>query len=524
LFLLLTAVLSGAIIMIIEVLGSRVLGPFFGVSLFVWTSLISVTLLALALGYWCGGVLADSRGSAAELYLIIFLAGLWLLLIPYLKGPVLRFCMPLGLRAGAFCSSLILFGLPLLLLGCVTPYLVRLNAPGLQRIGRTVGGLYALSTLGSIAGTLLTGFFLIGYFGIDQIFTLSGSCLLLLAAGYTVLYWQGRRLTGVSIILFLPLLLPVLLSRQEVSVVSITHGNSQETVVASEESFYGDIKVVDHYADTEHTRELLIDGLSQGKVDIFSNLSVYDYSYFLTLIPYSLNPAGQRCLVLGLGPGIIPRWFAARDIATRVLEINLTVAFLAQDYFAFDESDAEIIIADPRYFLSTTEIAYDYIILDVFNGDTTPAYLLSVEALTLLRAHMNKAAILAINLIGSLRQHTLMTASVVQTLEQVFDQVDIYPTFNPELGEGIGNLVLIAYDGAGKTFDRSILERFPIPEQVSRQVYNTIGRPFRFADGTPAIVLSDDYNPFDFYDVWLKEQVRRAILATTDWTILTGAD
>ncbi|MBN4079556.1 fused MFS/spermidine synthase, partial [Beggiatoa alba] len=162
-YLLATAVLSGALVMVIQVLGSRVVGPFFGVSLFVWTSLITVTLLALAGGYAIGGMLADRLQKPAYLFTIILVAGTLVLFIPILKGPVLKACLPLGLRGGAFASTLILFGPVLLLLGCVSPYLVKLAAREMKNLGRVVGGLYALSTLGSTAGTVLTGFVLIAY-------------------------------------------------------------------------------------------------------------------------------------------------------------------------------------------------------------------------------------------------------------------------------------------------------------------------------------------------------------------------
>src|SRR5512145_1276773 len=122
LFLLFTAVVCGALIMVIEVLGSRVIGPFFGVSLFVWTSLITVTLVALAAGYALGGYLADRHGNADWLYGLIIAAGVAVCLVPLAKAPVLKASLALGLRVGSLAGSAALFGVPLLLLGCVSPY------------------------------------------------------------------------------------------------------------------------------------------------------------------------------------------------------------------------------------------------------------------------------------------------------------------------------------------------------------------------------------------------------------------
>src|SRR5512134_3066126 len=96
-YLSISAVVCGALVMVIEILGSRVIGPFFGVSLFVWTSLITVTLVALAAGYAAGGVLSDRRGTPDTLYAIVLAAGLLVLLVPFIRAPVLRACVPLGL-------------------------------------------------------------------------------------------------------------------------------------------------------------------------------------------------------------------------------------------------------------------------------------------------------------------------------------------------------------------------------------------------------------------------------------------
>lgn len=160
--------------MVIEVLGSRVLGPFFGVSLFVWTSLITVTLVALAAGYAIGGRWCDRRDSPDGLYLILLAAGFLVLLVPWLKPVVLKASLPLGLRWGALASALLLFGPALFLLGCVSPYVIKLAAREMQHLGETVGAYYAASTAGSVAGTIVTGFFLIPTLGVNRIFWLRG--------------------------------------------------------------------------------------------------------------------------------------------------------------------------------------------------------------------------------------------------------------------------------------------------------------------------------------------------------------
>lgn len=511
-YLLFTAVISGALVMVIEVLGSRVVGPFFGVSLFVWTSLITVTLLALAGGYALGGVFSDRYRHPAILFGIIFVAGLLALLIPVLKGPVLKACLPLGLRSGAFTSTLILFGPVLLLLGTVSPYLVKITASQIKNIGRVVGNLYALSTVGSTVGTLLTGFVLIAYLSVDQIFALTGGLLIALSAIYFAAFqrrWAALLALGIPFLLYQP----------QVSVSRTMADGTQVDLVHHAENYYGSVKVVDYSFGAVHHREMMIDGMIQGGVDLADNQSIYEYSYFLEFLPFMLSPKGKQCLVIGLGVGVIPDWYEKQGVRCDVVDINPAVVKIAKDYFGFKNS-GDLFVEDARYFLNNTDRRYDYIVLDVFNGDVTPAHLLSVEALSLMRNRLTPNGVLAINLIGSLRKETYMTASVVKTLRAAFDQVGVYPMFDPRISDtGIGNIALIAYQGAARRLQADHA-RFQTHDIVRRGVFSILGQEFRFPPGTPAIVLTDAYNPIDFFDGWLRETVRGMVLKTTDWDIL----
>ncbi len=515
-YLVLTTVICGALVMVVEVLGSRVIGPFFGVSLFVWTSLITVTLLALAGGYAVGGAIADRRSSPDYLYGLVLAAGLLVFLIPYVKGPVLKLCMPLGLRAGSFASTLLLFGPALFLLGCVSPYIVRLAARRRATLGRVVGGLYALSTFGSVAGTVLTGFVLIALLGVDEIFQLIGLLLIALASGYFLVL---RRRWGMMLALVVPLLLP----QPPATVEKVMEDGTRVIPVAAEDSHYGNLKVVDYQYGGMRTRELMIDGLIQGGIDVRNGMSIYEYSYFLEFIPYVLNPSGKTCLVIGLGVGVVPRWYQRHGIRTDVVDIDPSVIELAREHFGFTGKAGRVIVSDARYFLATAKEKYDYVILDVFSGDTTPTHLLSVEALALLEARLVRGGVLAVNLVGSLRRNTLMTASVVKTLKRSFDNVVIYPTFVDNGGAGSGNLALIAYQGPARVFRPEAASGFPVHPMASAGVRQGLASPFEFPADTPAMVLTDNYNPVDFYDAWLREKVRREIVHNTDWDVLIGS-
>jgi spermidine synthase len=512
-YLVLTAIICGALIMTIEILGSRVIGPFFGASLFVWTSLITVTLIALAAGYAVGGMISDKRGSPNFLYGFVLLAGVLVLLLPLLKIPVLKASLPLGLRSGAFLSSLVLFGPPLLLLGCVSPYLIRISAREMQNIGRTVGLFYAISTIGSFLGTVLTGFVFIAYFRVNMIFTVVGLLLVCLATGYFI-FWQDKRWTAVFI------LLPWLLYQADAPLSILRQSGTRVAKVFSKDTFYGNLKVVDYTFGEKRNRELMIDGLIQGGIDMNSRLPVYEYFYFLESLPFAINPDGKTCLVIGLGAGIIPMWYEHKGVQTDVVEIDPEIVRIARDYFGFS-SAGNVIVEDARYYLNTAKDKYDYIILDVFNGDNTPGHILSIESLRLVKTRMSERGVLAINLVGSLKNETFMTASIIKTLENVFRTVRIYPNFSLEEGEGFGNITVLAYDFPYPTVNTlSLSSDFPIHPMVRDSVRSNFGKTFSFPQTTQAIILTDEYNPIDFYDTWLKERLRKRNIEYTDWEVL----
>jgi len=506
-----TAVVCGALVMVIEVLGSRVIGPFFGVSLFVWTALITVTLIALAAGYALGGWLSDRHAQADLLYLIVAAAGLLVLLVPLVKAPVLKACVALGLRAGSFGAALALFGPPLLLLGCVTPFIIKLIAREYARLGRTVGLLTALSTLGSFVGTLATGFLLIAWLGVDRIFQLTGAALLALATGYFVLFrrrWAALALCAAPLVLQ-----PAAPTRARV----MADGTRVE-VVHARDSFYGRLKVVDYRFGARHNRELVIDGLVQGGIDLRDRRSVYEYAYLLQWLPRAARPQGQRALVIGLGMGAVPTWYAAQGVRTESVEIDPAVVEIAERYFGFDA--AGVTVADARAFLAASAGGYDYIVMDAYTGDSAPSHLLSVEALRLVRARLAPRGVAAFNLHGSLGADRGMTLALLRTLQAVFAELRVYALFSPARGESWGNLVVLAGDDLGPLPPANAFAALPVHPLAERRVRDSVRAPLALPDLSGALLLTDNYNPLDVLDLKLREAVRRDVLANTHWDIL----
>ena len=175
--------LGGAMVMSFEILGSRVLAPNFGSSVFVWGSLISVFLAGLSAGYYWGGKFADIRPSLKKLALIIIIPGIFFITFPLYCNWISNwvFIQDLGIRMGPLVVSMLLFFIPSIFLGAVSPYTAKLMIISLHTSGTTIGTLYALSTFGSIIGTLVTSFYLITIAGVKSIIMVEGIILIIIS-------------------------------------------------------------------------------------------------------------------------------------------------------------------------------------------------------------------------------------------------------------------------------------------------------------------------------------------------------
>jgi predicted membrane-bound spermidine synthase len=203
-YLYISAAITGAAIMIVEILGAKMLSPYFGTSHFVWTAQIAVTLVALACGYYAGGWLVDRSLKLGRLYAAILVAGIYLAVTVAVREPVAYACLKYRLASGSLLASTILFFVPLSLLAMVGPFVVRVLTSSVTNVGGNVGRLTALSTLGSFVGTVLIGYVLIPYLPNSVTMYLTALLLMLIAAVY--LFGWGRAssnaiATGVALAL-----------------------------------------------------------------------------------------------------------------------------------------------------------------------------------------------------------------------------------------------------------------------------------------------------------------------------------
>jgi len=469
---------SGAAVLAVELLGTRVLGPFYGVSLFLWSALISVTLLALSVGYAVGGRLADRGPTLTRLCHLLLAAGVWMLLLPVLRTPVLRLTEPVGLRAAVLVAAFLLFAPPLTLLGMVSPYAIRLRASSLGEVGRTAGDLYALSTIGSVLAALATGFFLIPYVGVSRLTFLVGAALVVTAL---VGLLAARRLvlSGASSL--------VLVGAALLGLGSAERADPENGLLSVEQSPYAEIRVI----DGPDTRYMLIDGGTHTIVNTLDYESYFAYVHVVEVLRHILPPG--RMLLIGLGGGSIAKSFSRRGWEVDAVEIDPVVARVARRDFQLGESEAHLYLEDGRRFLVSNDRVYDAIVLDAFGSSSIPFHLTTSEAFGLMAEHLKPEGVLAINVVSE-GWNDILVRSLAATLREHFAHVLALPIAEPP--DTLGNLVLYASQ-------RELELSMDLPPTLDR-TSDTYDRNHawdnRFEPDTAgAPVLTDDLNPVDLW-------------------------
>lgn len=477
--------------MSLEILGSRVLAPKYGSSVFVWGSLITTFLIALALGYALGGRLADRHPSRSLLSLILAAGTLAILPAVVWGTPLLDALARLGwdVRWSSLAASLVLFLPASLAMGMVTPFAVRIAIRKTESAGSVAGGYSALSTAGSILGTLATAFVLIPTFSVPALLLgLAGTmavCALLLAADQRSLIAAiGAIVTCAAAATFSGPVAP-----------GFGH------VLFRKDTAYHHILVT----ELDTTRYLRFDALTQGGINLrYPDRAVFSYSESL-LLPFVLRPSISRVCIIGLGGGVIPRT-ATRlkpGLVVDTVEIDPVVRDIAIRYFQYKESPSvRTFIEDGRIFLTHPGSPYDLVILDAFNSSGVPFHLTTREFFDTARARLTSDGVLGVNFIGSMMgKDARLFWAAYRTIRRQFGQVYL---LSPEIAAGNmaprGNIVLIATvspEPVDMAKLREAIARLPAPWQRTR-VPELAGQLLHSPEPPPGTLeLTDAFAPVE---------------------------
>lgn len=499
---------GGAALMALELIGSRVLAPYFGNSIFVWGSLIGTFMAALAGGYYVGGRLADRWPSRRLLEGIILTAGLSILAVPVYSGAFTSWVAGLGLgpKIGPLLAATALFAVPSLLLGTLSPFALKLRTRDIAVIGNTAGGLYALSTAGSIAGTFATAFWLIPVFNVRTVLQVLGAALAVLAG--TDLAITARRKGPTA---FIVLLVVVALTAASPLGAMVGSAFPRERVLFDRETLYHHVRVV----DAGDSRFLRFDNSWQSGMYLSDpDRARFTYTDFFHLA-LVWNPRPKDALFIGLGGGSAPKKFLASypDLRVDVAEIDPVVIAVAREFFGVPGDGPRLKVAaeDGRLFLKGTAKTYHFIAVDAYYADAVPFHLFTREFFALAGRRLKPDGVLAINVIASFKgEHSHLFRSVYRTVAEVFPEVYLFAvpvdqtespgSIDPELQR---NIILVATKGAGKTDPEEVQRRaaeladdgtFKSEALAVYAGYLYDASSIR-TDDVP--VLSDDYAPVD---------------------------
>lgn len=479
---------AGAAVMALEIMGSRLLAPVFGNSVFVWGSLIGIVMASLALGYYTGGNLADRQPNFRTFSMIILAAGVLIILVPIFAPMVLElvFYSGLGERYGPLLATTLLLAAPTTLLGMVSPYSIRLVAKNLLKVGGISGSLYSISTGGSILGTFFTVFLLVPTFGVRSIIFSLGVIVIAVA------------LIGISNVerIFVILIAATLIMPSSAflaGTLSIYTGD----ILYQKDTPYNTLNVVDNGA--RGVRTLWLNSMSHSAMYLNgSNDSVFLYTDYFH-IAFVFNPEIESVLFIGGGGFSGPKKFLEDypSLTVDVVEIDPEVVKVAWNYFELQEDPRlNIFTEDGRIFLSKSDKKYDLIVLDAYSKSYVPFHLLTVEFFESIDEHLNPNGVVVSNMISSLIGDTSnLLRAEYKTASKVLPHVYLFHTRTSSLSQ-VQNIILVATKNQTLYTKANLVDMADKAPKRSETLAEYAKTYFESQVRTEDIpVLTDDYAP-----------------------------
>lgn len=422
----------GAAVMVLELTGSRLVAPFFGTSLIVWTALIGVVMTSLCVGNWLGGHLADRRPEARLLGRVIMLSAIIMAATAFFSNGVLIWLSTLALDpyANAVLAALIIFTPASLLLGMTSPFIARLALRDVGSSGATVGRLSALNSAGSIFGTFLGGFVLISLFPSGVILVILATALALLSTLIYTAAWRGALLVAICL--------------GGGALAAQMYGLPMAPVGVQIDTAYNHISIVESVmrdgAEGRRIRIMMTDPKGAQSVMYVEDPTalVSDYTKFYDLA-FHFKPDVKNILMLGGGGYCVPRHvLAERNVTFDVVELDPGVTEAAKRYFELKEGpNLRIFHEDARAFLNRAARdglgPYDAVFMDVFGSwYSIPFHMTTVEAAARIQGLLAPDGVLVVNVISALYgPRSGVFHGIYSAFSKSFPKMMIFPASAP---------------------------------------------------------------------------------------------
>lgn len=411
--------IEGASVMAAEIGGAKLLAPFFGSSLYVWSSVMAITLSGLASGYFIGGQLSKNN-KEQRLLLVLFSAIICLCSMPLLTSVFYRLAFALPLIPAVIISVFVLLFPVMIGMGATSPLIISILTETKDESGVNSGKIYAISTLGGILATFLCGFYLIPNLGIA--YTLIGFALLLSFA--SLLLVTKKKSKPYILILILVLVFSFYNLRSK------TH---HKFSVYKTDGILGTLEIRDepNQANPEiSNRLLLVNNIVQTEMNLATKQPVIEYTQLLKKNLVYM-PHGSA-LVLGLGGGVVSNLLYESGYQVTSVEFDERIIELSKRFFFLHDS-IRVICDDARHFINNHPKQYDFILLDIFKAEEQPSHIITRESLLTFKKRLHKQGILLINTHGYLNgEKGLGTQCLLNTLKQSGYYFQICATGNEE--------------------------------------------------------------------------------------------
>jgi len=476
--------IEGASVMAIELIGAKMIAPFYGNSLYVWASVLGITLGGLASGYFTGGFLSKKFPKARTLFFVILLATLTVFIMPEWANVILKMTLNLNIIMATLVSCFFFLFPPLFFFGMTSPVIINILTNDAKTAGKISGNVYAVSTVGGILMTFLTGFYLIPELGIKTTTYIVAFVLFFIPLIYFV--YIKRYIVPLLILGILGLLI----ARKTItSYKDIISKNIK--VHYKTDGLLGQMLVVDEIKAMK--RALYINNTSQSFMDIPTGRSQWKYVHRIALYS-SYKPEGSKVLICGLGGGNLVNEFQRLGFEVDAVEIDERMEMVAKKYF-FMNDDVNVIIDDARHFIKTCKKKYDIIVFDMTSGENQPFNLYTQECFNETKDIMKEDGIMFLHYQNVLQgEYALAAKSIGKTLKEAGLLCQLIETgfkWN-EHSERMFFISKIPIDLTKQSYKRR--DRFADPFNFPVKAHIFIAQ-YDFSDG---MLLTDDKPIMDF--------------------------
>jgi spermidine synthase len=470
----------------LEIITSRILTPVFGSTIYTWGSLIGVVLSGLSLGYFLGGKVADGHPQFEKICGIVFSVGLFIVGIPFFASPVIDFTVAVlpGTQYAPLVAAFLLLMLPSVLLGFVSPYVIKLGTNTLQRVGNISGNLYAIATIGSIFGTFLTVFILIPNIAVNQI--IFGLGIVLLASSLIGLKSPPKT---IAVVVVMILMLPL----SSLPVNTISHNGK---LIYEKETPFSHLDIIEYGNNVS----MYLDGMRHSSMNSKDPLDlIIDYTEYFHL-GMLFNPKATDVLFVGGGGFTGPKNFLALYPDTKIdaIEIDADVINAAETFFDLEKNDPRLHVFndDARKHLSTFEKKYDLIVLDAYASNYVPYHLMTYEFFQTVEKRLESDGVVISNVIGSIEgDNSQLVRAMYKTMKETFPVSYIFPT--EDMPTNVQNIMIVSSNQPYE-FDRlTLLEMAKnspadyLVDELSKQEHFYQG----IVDTSDVPFMTDQYNP-----------------------------